>query len=91
MCVAGIAAGGIHAGFPVAANNPGNAYVRVFVNPADPTAPLTPTQVDTLAYADCAPGGMMGGVCMTGTSLAGHGAVGTMSGHPVSQVIRRIP
>ena len=29
----------------------------------------------------------MGAVCMTGTSEAGYGVVGTMSGFPVSQVI----
>ncbi len=88
---AGVAAGGVYAGFPNAASNPGNAYVRIFVNPANPTATLTPAQIDTLAYADCAPGGMMGAVCMTGTSVAGYGAAGTMSGYPVSQVISRVP
>ena len=41
------------------------------------------------AYADCAPGGMMGAVCMTGTTVAGYGAVGTMSGYPVTQTITR--
>jgi hypothetical protein len=32
---------------------------------------------------------MMGAVCMTATSLSGYGAVGTMSGYPVSQQITR--
>lgn len=76
---------GVHYGFP--GTNPGNAYVRVFINPADPTAPLTQAQIDKLAYADCAPGGMMGAVCMTGTTVAGYGSIGTMSGYPVSQLI----
>ncbi|HEX5354901.1 MAG TPA: PEP-CTERM sorting domain-containing protein [Aquabacterium sp.] len=83
---AGIAAGGVYDGFPKAARNPGNAYALIFV-PNDPLSPLTQAQLDKLAYADCAPGGMMGAVCMTGTSLAGYGAVGTMSGVPASQVI----
>lgn len=92
---AGIAVGGVYDGFPVAANNPGNAYALIFV-PDNPTEALTQTQIDKLAYADCVPtasggmmmgGGMMGSVCMTGTSLAGYGAVGTMSGYPVSQTI----
>ena len=83
---AGVDAGGVYAGFPKSAKNPGNAYALIFV-PGDPTAALTQAQVDKLAYADCAPGGMMGAVCMTGTSEAGYGAVGTMSGVPLSQTI----
>lgn len=92
---AGIAAGGIYAGFPTAANNPGNAYALIFV-PDNPTAALTQAQIGKLAYADCVPtapggmmmgGGMMGAVCMTGTSEAGYGAFGTMEGYPVSQSI----
>lgn len=79
---------GVYYGFP--GDNPGNAYVRVFINPRNPTAPLTPAQIDKLAYADCAPGGMMGAVCMTGTTVAGYGSIGTMSGYPVSQVITRL-
>ena len=82
----GVAAGGVYAGFPKSANNPGNAYALIFV-PDDPLMALTQAQINKLAYADCAPGGMMGAVCMTGTSEAGYGAVGTMSGYPVSQVI----
>lgn len=84
---AGVDVGGIYYGYPKPANNPGNAYAMIFVNTTNPLAALTQTQIDKLAYADCAPGGMMGAVCMTGTSLAGYGAVGTMSGYPVSQVI----
>ncbi len=83
---AGVAAGGVYYGFPAAANNPGNAYALIFV-PDDPLAALTQVQIDKLAYADCAPGGMMGAVCMTGTTIEGYGAIGTMSGYPVSQVI----
>jgi hypothetical protein len=80
---------GLYNGFPGA--NPGNAYVRIFVNESDPTLPLTPAQIDKLAYADCAPGGMMSATCMTGTTVAGYGSVGTMSGYPVTQVIRKRP
>lgn len=67
-------------------SNPGNAYARIFVNTANPTAKLTQAQLDKLAYADCAPRGMMGfALCMTGTSVAGYGSIGSMSGYPVSQ------
>lgn len=88
---AGVASGGVYYGFPGAGNNPGNAYARIFVNTTDPTAALTQAQIDKLAYADCAPGGMMGAVCMTGTAVAGYGAIGTMSGFPVSQTISAVP
>ena len=53
--------------------------------------PLTQDQIDKLAYADCAPGGMMGSTCMTGTTEAGYGVLGSMGGYPVSQVITRQP
>jgi len=76
---------GVYYGFPDA--NPGNAYARIFVNTTDPTAALTQAQIDKLAYADCAPGGMMMTTCMTGTSVAGYGTVGTMEGYPLSQTI----
>jgi hypothetical protein len=76
---------GMYYGFP--GTNPGNAYARIFVNTANPTAALTQAQIDKLAYADCAPGGMMMTTCMTGTSVAGYGTVGTMHGYPVSQTI----
>ncbi|WP_374592531.1 PEP-CTERM sorting domain-containing protein [Aquabacterium sp.] len=82
----GVAAGGTYYGFPKVAKNPGNAYALIFV-PDSPLTALTQSQIDKLAYADCAPGGMMGAVCMTGTSVAGYGSVGTMSGVPVSEVI----
>jgi hypothetical protein len=82
----GIAAGGIHYGFLSPGANPGNAYALIFI-PNDPLAALTQAQLDKLAYADCAAGGMMGAVCMTGTSVAGYGAEGTMSGYPVAQTI----
>ncbi len=78
---------GLYYGFPDA--NPGNAYTRIFVNTTNPTTPLSQTQLDKLAYADCAPGGMMGGTCMTGTSVAGYGTLGSMSGFPLKQVISR--
>lgn len=83
----GIDNGGVYAGWPKPAKNPGNAYAMIFVNTANPLAALTQGQINKLAYADCAPGGMMGAVCMTGTSVAGYGAIGTMSGYPVSQTI----
>lgn len=79
------AGSGLYFGFPNA--NPGNAYVRIFVPATNPLAPLTQAQIEKLAYADCAPGGMMGATCMTGTSVAGYGYVGTMGGYPVSQQI----
>ncbi|MGC2061783.1 MAG: fibronectin type III domain-containing protein [Thermodesulfovibrionales bacterium] len=78
---------GLHYGFPGA--NPGNAYAMIFVNTSDPTTALAQAQTDKLAYADCTPGGMMGASCMTGTTKAGYGTVGTMSGYPVSQVITK--
>lgn len=80
----------LYAGFPSAIANPGNAYALIFV-PDDPLAQLTQAQLDKLAYADCAPGGMMGATCMTGTSIAGYGALGTMSGYPLSQSIAAVP
>jgi hypothetical protein len=76
---------GLHSGFP--GENPGNAYACIFVGSADPATPPTQGQIDRMAYADCTPGGMMGSTCMTGTSEAGYGTVGTMGGHPVSQVV----
>lgn len=87
--LAGIAAGGVFYGYPGAKNNPGNAYAMVFINLADPTAPLTQGQIDKLAYADCTPVSMMGSACMTGTSKAGYGQAGTMNGYPVSQVVTK--
>jgi hypothetical protein len=74
---------GLHFDYPGA--NPSNAYVRIFVNLADPIAQPTQAQIDKLAYADCTPGGMMGATCMTGTSVAGYGSVGSMSGYPLLQ------
>lgn len=79
---------GLYYGAP-GGENPGNAYARIFVNTADPTAALTQAQIDKLAYADCTPGGMMGSTCMTGTTVAGYGTKGTMSGYPVSQTITK--
>lgn len=82
----GVDAGGVYYGFPRASNNPGNAYALIFI-PDDPLQTLTQTQINYLAYADCAAGGMMGAVCMTGTSSQAYGAIGTMSGYPLSQTI----
>jgi len=83
---AGVDAGGVYYGFPRPSNNPGNAYALIFI-PDDPLQVLTQTQINYLAYADCAAGGMMGAVCMTGTSVEAYGAIGTMSGYPLSQTI----
>jgi hypothetical protein len=78
---------GLYYGFP--GTNPGNAYARNFVNTKDPTAALTQAQIDKLAYADCTPGGMMGATCMIGTTVAGYGSIGTMSGYPVTQTVTK--
>ena len=80
---------GLYYGYPGA--NPGNAYVRIFVDTANPLAPTTQARIDKLAYADCAPGGMMSATCMTGTTVAGYGTIGTMSGYPISQIITAAP
>lgn len=64
-----------------------NAYAMIFVNTTNPLAPLTQAQINKLAYADCTAGGLMGPTCMTGTTVAGYGTIGSMSGYPVSQVI----
>lgn len=85
----GIAVAGTYAGY-ISPFKPGinasNAYALIFV-PDSPLTALTAQQLSKLAYADCAPGGMMGSTCMTGTSVAGYGAIGTMSGVPYSQTI----
>lgn len=70
------------------APNPGNAYIRIFVNTRDPALPLSAGQIDTLAYADCAEQGMMGNDCMTGTTIAGYGTIGSMRGYPIEQHIQ---
>jgi hypothetical protein len=86
---------GVAVGAQTAGHAIGNAYALIFV-PDTPTAALTQGQIDKLAYADCVPrsplgmmygGGTMGTVCMTGTSLAGYGDIGTMGGEPLSQTI----
>lgn len=84
--------------------NPENAYALIFV--PDGIASLAPGASLTLhwdeqtwtgdpglahtAYADCAPGGMMGATCMTATSAYAYGAIGTMSGVPYSQTITAV-
>jgi hypothetical protein len=89
----GVDVGGVYYGWPKATNpfngGVGNSSAMIFVNTADPTVPLAQAQINMLAYADCSSGGMMGSVCMTGTSIAGYGAVGTMGGYPYSQVITK--
>jgi hypothetical protein len=83
----------LYYGFPTAANpsagGVGNAYAMIDVNLSDPTATLTAAQLDLLAYADCTAGGMMGPTCMTGTTVAGYGIIGSMGGYPVSETITR--
>jgi Fibronectin type III domain len=89
----GFAPGGTeYYGLSAGALNPkaggvGNAYAMIFVNTADPTTTLEQAQIDKLAYADCTAGGMMMNTCMTGTTTAGYGRMGTMMGRPVSQVV----
>jgi len=78
---------GMYFGYP-GANN-GNAYAMIYINLSNPTATLTQAQIDKLAYADCTTLGMMGATCMTGTTVAGYGTIGTMSGYPVTQIIMK--
>lgn len=91
----GFAPGGTqYYGLNTGAPNPssggaGNAYAMIFVNISDPTTALAQGQIDKLAYADCTAGGMMMTTCMTGTTMAGYGTMGTMMGYPVSQVITK--
>jgi hypothetical protein len=86
----GFAPGGtVYYGFSLGLPNNHNAYAMIFVNTSDPTPPLAQAQIDKLAYADCTTGGMMGSTCMTGTTMAGYGRMGTMMGEPVSQVISK--
>lgn len=79
---------GLYYGYPAAPNPAaggiGNAYTTIYVPLANPVTPLTTAQINKLAYGDCAAGGMMGDVCMTGYS-----GVGTMGGYPVSQTITK--
>ena len=87
----GFAPGGTqYFGLTAGKANNHNAYALVFVNTTDPTTALTQAQLDKLAYADCTAGGMMGTTCMTGTTVAGYGKKGTMSGVPVTQVITKL-
>ena len=83
----------LYAGYPSATNpasgGTGNAYALIFVNPDDPTATPTTAQLQQTAYADCTALGMMGAICMTGTTVVAHGSVGSMGGYPVSQLITR--
>jgi hypothetical protein len=86
----GFAPGGTeYFGLSTGTANNHNAYAMIFVNTTDPTAALTTDQLNKLAYADCTAGGMMGDMCMTGTTVAGYGRLGTMNGVPVTQVITK--
>ena len=100
---AGVNVGGVYAGFPGNyANTIQNSYALIFVpdslsgangngNPLvidwNETTASGSLGLASTAYADCAPGGMMGAVCMTATSAHVHGAIGTMSGVPLTQSI----
>ncbi|MBE2262337.1 MAG: hypothetical protein IAE92_06325 [Burkholderiaceae bacterium] len=80
---------GLYYGWPTTPNpgapgGVGNSYVTIYVNSANPLAPLDQSHVNKLVYGDCAPGGMMGDTCMTG-----YVGWGTMGGYPVSQTITR--
>lgn len=79
---------GLYYGWPNAANpaagGVGNSFITINVPLANPTATLSAAQINTLAYGDCAAGGMMGDTCMTG-----YVGVGTMGGYPVSQTITK--
>jgi hypothetical protein len=68
-----------------AAGGVGNAFITVYINPNDLTAPIPAAAINRLAYGDCFAGGMMGDTCMTG--YAGHG---TMGGYPIAQKITLI-
>ena len=86
----GFAPGGTqYYGLSAGTSNNHNAYAMIFVNTTDPTTALAQAQINDLAYADCTSGGMMGTTCMTGTTVAGYGSVGTMKGYPQSQVITK--
>jgi hypothetical protein len=86
----GFAPGGsVYFGFTASTPNNHNAYAMIFVNTDDPTTVLTTAQLNKLAYADCTAGGMMMTSCMTGTTVAGYGTLGTMNGYPTSQVITK--
>lgn len=93
---------GLYYGFPSSyASSIQNAYALIFV--PDSVAALAPGASQTLnwneathtgdlglaytSYADCAPGGMMGAVCMSSWSTVAYGTVGTMSGYPLKQTI----
>jgi hypothetical protein len=86
----GFAPGGTeYFGLSTGTPNNHNAYAMIFVNTTDPTTALTQAQIDKLAYADCTAGGMMMTSCMTGTTVAGYGRLGTMDGYPVTEVITK--
>lgn len=99
---AGADVGGVYYGYPKKySTSTQNAYALIFV--PDSVSTLAPGDSLTLnwneatlkgdlglaytSYADCAPGGMMGAVCMSSWSVAAYGVVGTMSGYPLKQTI----
>ncbi|HUL02012.1 MAG TPA: fibronectin type III domain-containing protein [Gemmatimonadales bacterium] len=80
----------IYFGFPAAwSASAANAYAMIDVNTDDPTATPTAGQINLMAYADCTAGGMMGATCMTGTTVAGYGHLGSMNGYPITQVVTK--
>jgi len=82
---------------PVYTNGTQNAFISIFVNLANPTAALTQSQLDYIAYGDCTPAALMprngsGTKCMAGWNAydASHNLIpgGTMQGTlPNSQTI----
>lgn len=82
---------------PVYTNGTQNAFASIYVPLMDPTAALTQTQIDKLAYGDCTPAALMprngsGTKCMAGwvafDSLGNRIPGGTMQGtFPITQTI----
>jgi hypothetical protein len=78
-----------------------NAFVSIFVNLADPTAPLSLSQRNYIAYGDCTPAALMprngsGNKCMAGwNAFNANGDLipgGTMQGTlPNTQTISAVP
>jgi hypothetical protein len=81
---------------PVTTYGNQNAFVSVFVNLADPTAALSQSQLNYIAYGDCTPAALMprngsGTKCMAGWNGYANGVLGpggTMQGtYPNTQTI----
>lgn len=75
-----------------------NAYVTIDINLSDITGAFTQDQMNTVSYADCTPGSLMGmsnpkTICMTGwVGSEADPSGGTMQGtYPISQSISAVP